>query len=106
MNNETFQLLFGSVSLDHVEDPNDFFYDEKSNTYFYYKMVVDQDQIMFYDTCGRSLPFDLSDAKALGTAVFAASEIYNMHKEAEKLYESRKNKLQQLLEFWQQENAQ
>lgn len=106
MNNEIFQLLFSPVPAEHVDNSDDFFYDDRSNTYFYYKMVVDEDQVTFYDTCGRSMPFDLSEVKTLGTAVFAAGEIYNTHKEVEKLYDSRKNKLQQLLEFWQREGVQ
>jgi hypothetical protein len=62
--------------------------------------VIDNDQICFYDTCGRHFPIALENAKEADVALFAARKIHDMTVECERLQERTMSELDQLVEFF------
>ena len=48
-------------------DDNDLFVHNGKK--FYYKLVMEPDQFVIYDTCNRSIPFDYESAHGLAQAV-------------------------------------
>lgn len=94
------ELFFGKVDFNEYDnvDPSDCF--EFRGEHYWYRAVIDEDQICFYDTCGRHLPIALENIKEADTVLFAARTLYEAHEEAERVMERAENKIEQLLEFW------
>lgn len=97
------EIYFAEVDLEEYSNVDSEELFEYRGSYYWYKAVIDEDQICFYDTCGRHFPIGLDQVHEADTAMFAAKEIHNMELEREKIKQRTINKLEQLLEFWEKE---
>jgi hypothetical protein len=63
--------------------------------------VIDDDQICFYDTCGRHFPIALENAHEAYLATMAARKMYNMEREFQQVRERVMKELDQAMEFFE-----
>ena len=93
-------LYFGKVDFNEFDnvDPSDTF--KHGDNHYWYKAVIDEDQICFHDTCGRHFPIALENVGEADIAMFAAKKLHQAHTEAEQAYNKRMNELEQLIKFW------
>lgn len=94
------ELYFAKVDFNEYDnvDPSECF--EFNGSHFWYKAVIDEDQVCFYDTCGRHFPLSLDSVGEADTVMFAARTLYEAQQEAERVMEKANHKVRQLLEFW------
>jgi hypothetical protein len=94
------ELFFGAVDFEEFDnvDPSDTF--KHNGSHYWYRAVIDNDQICFYDTCGRHFPIALENAKEADVALFAARKIHDMTVECERVQERTMSELDQLVEFF------
>lgn len=97
------ELFFGEVDFDEFDnvDPSDTF--KANGKHYWYKAVIDGDQICFYDTCNRHFPIGLENIKEVDTVLFAARTLHEAHQEAERVIERATHKVHSLLDFWEKE---
>jgi len=97
-----FEFYFGVVDTeqDHIE-PEECF--QQGDKYYYFKMVVEDEQFAVYDTCKRMMPFDRTQVKALNLAMFGVTQFYNALEEADTVFEKRMNETSALMDFWNDE---
>lgn len=95
------ELYFAKVDFDEYDnvDPSDCF--KFKGEYFWYKAVIDQDQVCFFDTCGRHFPLGLENIKEADTVLFAARTMYEAQEEANQVLEKAAHKVRSLLEYWE-----
>jgi hypothetical protein len=94
------ELFFGKVDFEEYDnvDPSDCF--QFKGEHFWYRAVIDQDQVCFYDTCNRHFPIALENIKEADTVLFAARTLHEAHEEADKVLEKAAHKVRSLLNFW------
>lgn len=75
-NRET--IFFGQVSLEDLEytDPVGLFRD--GNKFFWYKLVLEEDQAVLWDTCDRHFPVSYDHINALETVITFGCERFNI----------------------------
>lgn len=93
-------LYFGNVDFDEFDnvDPGDTF--EYRGNHYWYKAVIDEDQICFHDTCGRHFPIALENVGEADTVMFAAKTLHEANQEAQRVVERAHTKVASLLNFW------
>lgn len=96
-----FEFYFGLVEVeDHVELEELF---QQGDKYYYFKMVVEDEQFAVYDTCNRMMPFDRTQVKAMNMAMFGVTQFYNALDEADAVFEKRMHEASALMDFWNDE---
>ena len=96
-----FEFYFGLVEVeDHVELEELF---QQGDKYYYFKMVVEDEQFAVYDTCNRMMPFDRTQVKAMNMAMFGVTQFYNALNEADAIFEKRMHEASALMDFWNDE---
>lgn len=97
------EIYFGKVNFDEYDnvDPSETL---KSNgEHFWYKAVIDEDQVCFYDTCGRHFPISLENIREADTIMFAAKELHHAQVESQEVLDRAHRKIDALLKFWENE---
>jgi hypothetical protein len=97
------ELFFGKVDFEEYDnvDPSECF--EFKGEHFWYRAVIDEDQVCFYDTCNRHFPIALENIKEADTVLFAARTLHEAHEEADQILEKAAHKVRSLLNFWDNE---
>lgn len=95
------ELYFGKVDFKEYDnvDPSETF--EFKGEHYWYKAVLDEEQICFYDTCDRHFPISLENIKDTDIVLFAARTLHEAHQEAKRVMERAEHKVEQLVEFWE-----
>lgn len=95
------ELFFGVVDFNEFDnvDPSDTF--KHGGKHYWYRAVIDDDQICFYDTCGRHFPIALENAHEAYLATMAARKMYNMERECQQVRERVMKELDQAMEFFE-----
>lgn len=69
------QIFFGKIDTNEFNDTDDFFYHD--GEHYWYKLVVEEDQICIHDTCGRHMPIGTEQMDEFYTVVWAAKTYFN-----------------------------
>ena len=80
------KIFFGEADTDLYPDMStaDLFRDPETLNHFFYMINVDEEgSVRLFDTCGRMIPFDLSQLEGLCEAVYAMQEIANVRSSVE-----------------------
>ena len=95
------ELFFGKVDFNEFDnvDPSECF--KFKDNHYWYKAVLDEEQICFYDTCGRHFPLAIENVKEADTVLFAARTLYEAHQEAALVIDRAEHKVHSLLDFWE-----
>ena len=95
------ETYFGKVNLEEFAnvDPMECFM--HNGLYYWYKLVVEDDEFKLMDTCNRMIPFNHECANEFATMGFIVSKYYDAQREAAALIEKRMDQLQQLVQFWE-----
>jgi len=95
------ELYFGVVDFEEFDnvDPSDTF--QHNGKHYWYSAVIDEDQICFYDTCGRHFPIALENAHEADMALFAAKKMHGMLKECDQVRERVMNEVDQVIDFFE-----
>lgn len=95
------ELYFGKVDFEEFNnvDPSECF--EFRDAHYWYKAVLDEEQLCLYDTCGRHFPIALENIKDADTVMFAARTLHEAQQEAARVMERAEQKISSLLDFWE-----
>jgi hypothetical protein len=95
------ELFFGPVDFNEYNnvDPSETF--QHNGQHYWYRAVLDEDQVCFYDTCGRHFPLALENAGDADMVLFAAKKMHKMIQECDNIRERTYNELDQVLDFFQ-----
>lgn len=74
-------IYFGRANPE-IEDIDELF--EHDGNHYYFKLEMQEDQFVLYDTCNRYVPMEYDAAVELGKAVHYVYEQQYMHQTAEK----------------------
>lgn len=86
-------IFFGWVDTDEFSDvdADGLFYHD--GEHYWFKMVVEDDQVSIHDTCGRMVPFGYDSLKGLHTAVRIVYENYINKQDEDEYMKERVSKL-------------
>lgn len=95
------QLYFGKVDLEQFKDidPNDLY--NNNGNYYWYKAIIDEEQICFFDTCGRHFPIGFDHVGETDTVLFAATKIHKAQEQTRKTMKKVRKEVEELLKFWE-----
>lgn len=96
-----FEFYFGVVDVDEHVELEELF--QEGDTYYYFKMVVEDDMFAIYDTCNRMMPFDRTQINAVNMAMFGATRFYGALDAADQVFEKHMNETSMLMDFWNNE---
>ena len=97
-----FEFYFGLVDVDQEYMELDELF-QQGDKYYYFKMVVEDEQFAVYDTCKRMMPFDRTQVNAMNMAMFGVTRFYGALTEADTVFEKRMNETSALMDFWNDE---
>jgi hypothetical protein len=95
------EFYFGAVDLEVFDsvDPLELF--EHNNKYYWYKLELNEEGFNLLDTCGRMVPFDRDAANSFVSAAAIVQRYFGAFEESQNMLDRRMDQLNQLLEFWQ-----
>lgn len=95
------ETYFGKINLEEFADVDPMECFKHNGLYYWYKLIVEDDEFKLLDTCGRMVPFHMDVANEFATMGFIVGKYYDAQREAAALVEKRMDQLQQLVKFWE-----
>lgn len=96
-------IYFGKVDLEEFSDvpTKDLF--ENNGKYYWYKAVIEEDQICFFDTCGRNFPIANEHINQTDMALFAAGQLHDAREQGRKAILKAEQRVLQLMKHWEKD---
>lgn len=68
------QIFFGKIDTSEFTDVDNYFYHD--GEHYWYKLLIEEDEICIYDTCGRHMPVGSEQVHELYTVMWAVNSYF------------------------------